>query len=54
MHLTSQAIVQSLDERLKMVQQLAATSDMLAKLAVDQQEGSRDRGVEALGGRGRG
>jgi methyl-accepting chemotaxis protein len=49
MNLTAQAIAQSSEERLKMAQQMAATSDLLAKLAVDQQEESRDRNGEALG-----
>jgi methyl-accepting chemotaxis protein len=52
MNLTTHAIAQSSDERLKMAQQLAATSNMLAKLAADQDEGSWDHSVEVLGERG--
>jgi hypothetical protein len=37
---------------LKMAQQLATTSNMLAKLAADQDEGSWDHSVEVLGERG--
>jgi hypothetical protein len=36
MNLTTQAITQSLDEQLKMAQQLAAMSEMLARLTTDQ------------------